>query len=349
MSSAPDDKTDVTPQPPAAAADPAAPVSAPGGWQGFRADLRRRAVTCKKFAKELMHEHEFWVHALAVKGGASAIVITAVLALSYVVAAPFLLAAAGIAACGAVVGLGIYGIAAGSMRSWYRLRKIYHSATGKPLPPKPADTGPDWLQRQYERPRVKQFMQTKAVKAFVESRLWTFSKKITLGQQDNVLGGLAVGGAVLSLALGAAALTTQILVLPVVAMGGLVVGGAVMATSYLVSGVSGLYFGIIGIRHMREKKREKAAARAAQEHISLRAAQENISLRAAQNNTNNDDGGGPDPAAAPAPEGAESMPQAKEDFVGASEKKTGIAAPAAAQNDNEQTAKPRKNISGPKA
>ena len=43
------------------------------------------------------------------------------------------------------------------------------------------------------------------------------------------------------------------------------------------------------------------------------------------------------------------MPQAKEDFVGASEKKTGIAVPAPAQNDNEQTAKPRKNISGPKA
>jgi hypothetical protein len=242
------------------------------------------------------------------------------------------------------VGLGVYGIAAGSMRSWYRLRKIYHSATGKPLPPKPADTGPNWLQRQYERPRVKQFMQTKPVKSFVESRLWQFTKKITMGQQDNVLGGLAVGGAVLSLALGGAALATQLLVLPVVAVGGLVVGGAVMATSYLVSGVSGLYFGIIGIRHMREKKRVKAAARAAQDNKNVRAAQDNKNVRAAQ-----DDDSGGDPAAAPAPEGAEAMPQAKEDFVGASEKKTGIAAPAAAQNDNEQTAKPRKNISGPKA
>jgi len=248
---------------PDAAASAAQPQPEGSRWQRARTGFARRCRTCKKFAGELMREHEFWVHALAVKGGASAVVVTAILAISYVVAAPFMLAAAGIAACGAVAGLGIYGIAAGSVRSWYRLRKIYSKVTGKPLPPKPAVQGPNWMQRQCERPAIKKVLETKAVQAMRNSRLWKISKKYTLGQQDNVLGGLAVGGAVLSLALGAAALATQILVLPVIAVGGLVVGGAVLATSYVISGLSGLYFGIVGIKHMREKKRAKAAALAA--------------------------------------------------------------------------------------
>lgn len=235
---------------------PAAPAA--GG-------LARRWRMTKAFAKELMHEHEFWVHALAVKGGASAIVIASVLAVSYVVAAPFMLAAAGIAACGAVVGLGAYGIVAGGARSWYRLRKIYSNVTGKPLPPKPADKGPNWWQRQCEKPAVRKVLETPVVKGFLNSRAWKMTQKLTTGQQDNVLGGIAVGGAAISLVLGAAALATQILVLPVVALGGLITVAAVTATSYLVSGISGLYFGITGIRHMREKKRAKAAALAAAE------------------------------------------------------------------------------------
>jgi len=73
------------------------PPSEGGRWQRARAGFARRCRTCKKFAGELMREHEFWVRALAVKGGASAIVIAGVMALSYVIAAPFMLAAMGIA------------------------------------------------------------------------------------------------------------------------------------------------------------------------------------------------------------------------------------------------------------
>lgn len=328
MQDTPDDTTAAeAPRAPDAAAVPTA-ASAPNWWQRTGSGIARRARVCKKFAGELMREHEFWVHALAVKGGASAIVVSAVLAVSYVVAAPFMLAAAGIAACGAVVGLGIYGITAGSMRSWYRLRKIYSNVTGKPLPPKPDAQGPNWVQRQCERPRIKKLLETKAVKGFLNTRVWKMSRKIAVGQQDNLLGGLAVGGAVLSLALGAAALATQILVLPVVAVGGLVVGGAVLATSYVVSGISGLYFGIIGIRHMREKKRAKAAAMAAAQ---------------AQNAA--------EPL--PEPEAAASIPAPANDaFAKAAQKETPALLQGAQpqQSDTAPDATPaRKNVSGPKS
>ncbi len=216
-----------------------------------------------RFTKELFREHEFWVHTLAVKGGLSAIAVTGILGISYVVAMPFMVAAAGIAACGAVIGLSAYGMAAGAARGWHRLRKVYARATGKPMPQRPVRQGKTWLQRQCERPFMQKILHSKPVEAFKRSRAWRLTKKFTDGQQDNVLGSLAVGGAVLSLAVGVTALVTQLAVLPVVAVGGLVTFATVMAASYIVSGISGLYFGITGIRHMKKEKQAKAAARAA--------------------------------------------------------------------------------------
>lgn len=229
----------------------------------MRTSLKRRANTTLKFGKELIHEHEFWVHTLAVKGGLSAIAVTAILGISYVVALPFMLAAAGVAACGAVIGLSAYGMAAGTARGWYRLRKIYAKATGKPMPKKPVKQGKTWWQRQCERPSVQKILTSKPMTAFTNSRAWRLTKKFTYGQQDNVLGSLAVGGAVLSLAVGVTALATQLVVLPVVAVGGLLTFATVMAASYTISGLTGLYFGITGIRHMKKEKKAKAAARAA--------------------------------------------------------------------------------------
>jgi len=226
-----------------------------------------------RFTKELFHEHEFWVHTLAVKGGLSAIAVTGILGISYVVAMPFMVAAAGIAACGAVIGLSAYGMAAGAARGWYRLQKVYAKATGKPMPKRPVREGKTWWQRQCERAFVQKILRSKPVEAFKRSRAWRLTKKYTDGQQDNVLGSLAVGGAVLSLALGATALATQLAVLPVVAVGSLVTFATVMAASYIVSGISGLYFGITGIRHMKKEKQAKAAARAAAQNIAAPVAE----------------------------------------------------------------------------
>jgi len=229
----------------------------------MKARIKTSTRTSLRFGKELMHEHEFWVHTLAVKGGVSAIAVAGVLGISYVVALPFMLAATGIAVCGAMVGLGIYGMVAGSARSWYRLRKMYANATGKPMPKRPVRTGKNWLQRQCERPQIKKTLDSKPVIWLRNSRAWKLAQKFTQGQQDNLLGGLAVGGAALSLTVGVIAVATQLAVLPVVAVGGLLTFATVMGASYVISGISGLYFGITGVRHMREKKKAKAAAAAA--------------------------------------------------------------------------------------
>lgn len=221
------------------------------------------AQTTWRFTRELFREHEFWVHTPAVKGGLSAIAVTGILGISYVVAMPFMLAATGIAACGAVIGLSAYGMTAGAARGWYRLRKVYSRATGKPMPKRPVRQGKTWLQRQCERPFMQKILHSKPVQAFKQSRAWRLTKKFTDDQQDNVLGSLAVGGAVLSLAVGVTALVTQLAVLPVVAVGSMVTFATVMAASYIVSGISGLYFGITGIRHMKKERQAKAAARAA--------------------------------------------------------------------------------------
>lgn len=238
-----------------------------GATPSWRERMKTRAQTTTRtslrFGKELLHEHEFWVHTLAVKGGVSAIAVAGVLGISYVVALPFMLAATGIAVCGAMVGLGVYGMVAGSARSWYRLRKMYANATGKPMPKRPVKTGKSWLQRQCERPKIKKVLESKSVTWLRESRAWKLAQKFTQGQQDNLLGGLAVGGAALSLAVGVTAIATQLVVLPVVAVGGLLTFATVMGASYVISGISGLYFGITGVRHMREKKKAKAAAAAA--------------------------------------------------------------------------------------
>ncbi len=239
------------------------PAAERGWWPRVREGFNRRMRTSLRFGIELMREHEFWVHALAVKGGASAIVIAGVVALSYVIAAPFMLAATGIAACGALIGLGIYGMAAGSARGWMRLRKIYSDVTGTPMPEKHDENKPGWLQRQCARPAAQRIIQSRPMQALRNSRAWKLTQKYTDGQQDNVLGGIAVGGAAVTLVLGAVALATQLLVLPVIALGGLVTVAAVTAVTYLISGISGLYFGITGIRHMKKDKRAKIAARAA--------------------------------------------------------------------------------------
>lgn len=221
-----------------------------------------------RFTKELFREHEFWVHTLAVKGGLSAIAVTGILGISYLVAMPFMVAAAGIAACGAVIGLSAYGMAAGAARGWHRLQRVYAKTTGKPMPKRPVKQGTSWWQRQREWPAVQKILRSKPVRAFQNSRAWRLTKKYTDGQQDNVLGSLAVGGAVLSLALGVTALVTQLAVLPVVAAGTVVTFATVMAASYIVSGISGLYFGISGIRHMKQEKQAKAAARAAAQNTA---------------------------------------------------------------------------------
>jgi len=101
-----------------------------------------------------------------------------------------------------------------------------------------------------------------------------------------------------------------------------------------VSGISGLYFGITGIRHMREKKRAKAAALAAAE-----------AQQTAENPT-------ADLTPESAPPAAGTMPAANDGFNAAARTDAGAQKQdvAARETPPAATAAPaRKNIAGPKS
>lgn len=233
------------------------------GWQDVKAETRRRLVITKNFAKELFADHGFWVEALAVKGGASAILAAGIVTASYLIAMPFLAAATGIAACMGLVALGVYGIGAGSVKAWESLKDVYARATGKAPKERVYVERKDLLQRLHDSKAVKKILHHPLSRKFFESRAWQLTEKFSQKREDSILGGIAVGGAALTLTLGAIALTSQLLVLPVVAAGTLLTFATVTAATSIASGCSGLYFSITGLRDRAAHKREMLAAQAA--------------------------------------------------------------------------------------
>ncbi len=228
-------------------------------WNDLTSSTARKWSLTKKFTRELFNDHGFWVEALAVKGGASAIVIAGLVTASYVIALPFLAAAAGIAVCTGLVGVGIYGIAAGSTKGWESLKGIWARSTGKAPAKREYVERKDFFQRLKERQRVQKMLQHPVAQKVFNSRAWQITEKFTQRREDSILGSIAVGGAALTLAMGAIALSTQLLILPVVAAGTLLTFSVVTAATTLASGCSGLFFSIMGIRDRSKQKAEMLA------------------------------------------------------------------------------------------
>lgn len=245
----------VTPSTPAAETT-SAPASVPADktvWQRL-----------KHFSSELWNDHDFWIRALAIKGGASAVIIAGVVGISYVVAMPFLLATTVVAACLGLVGLGIYGICLGTVTSWEKLKSIY-SKTVSTKPPKPVDlVRKPFYQKLLESKFVKRLTEHPLAQKFLNSHTWKYTRTIAKKQQDFFLTGLAGGGSIFFGTLGVIALVTQVAVLPVVAVGSILTFGTVAAVGGVISGVYGLYLSIEKFAHSigerRRVKKEKAAA-----------------------------------------------------------------------------------------
>lgn len=214
-------------------------------------DVKRRVGNAWKFTKELFKDHAFWVDALAVKGGASAIGVVGVLLVSSVLTMPFLLAATGITLGVGLVGVGIFGMAAGGMKAWEGLQDIYARAMGRAPKERPYKEKKDILQRLAGTKLVKKIENTRWAKAIAKSRVWQTTQKFMRKGEDSVLGTIAVGGAAMSLVAGA-------LALPFVLAGTLITFATVMTASTIISGVTGLYFSITGIREKSRMKREHA-------------------------------------------------------------------------------------------
>ena len=239
---------------------PAPKATAPAKKEPFWTTARRRANTTWTFAKEAWDEHDLWIEALAVKGGASAIIIAGVVALSSIVALPFFAAAGVIAGCGALLGVGIYACAAAGAKGWESLCNVYNRVRGREPKEKPKKERKDIAARIADMKWVKKAVQHPWAQKALNSRAWKTTQRFTKRREDSILHGMAVGGALVTLALGATVLATQVLVLPVVAVGGLLTWATAEVLVCFASGTYGLYLSAESIIKKRREKKEAAKA-----------------------------------------------------------------------------------------
>lgn len=195
------------------------------------------------FSRELWNDHEFWIRALAIKGGASAVVAVGVMGITHVIALPFFIAALGIALCGAFICLGIYGVLMGTTSAWDKLRDIYYKTISGHVPEHERNSKPlhhslveyAWVQRVARKDMVQRLMMTRA---------WQVTTTVTKRQQELFLTGLAGTGSVFWVVMGIVTLVTQLVVLPVVAVGSIITFGTVFAVGTVLSGIYGIYLSI---------------------------------------------------------------------------------------------------------
>lgn len=252
--------------PPASAntATATAETNTPGFWASMRekaTTVRRRMGTSWHFAKEAWDEHNLWVEAMAVKGGASAIIIGIAVAISAVAALPFVAAAGVIAACGALVAIGIIGCAAAGTKTWDSIRGVYARVMGRTPKERPKKEPKTLVERLENISFVKKAMNHRLGQKVLNSRAWQLTQKITKSKEDSFVHSLAVGGALVTLALGTVVLATQVVVLPVIAVGTLATWAVAEVAVCFASGIYGLYLsGQSIMKKHREKKEAKQAS-----------------------------------------------------------------------------------------
>lgn len=224
----------------------------PGAFRRAWNSTKRKAGITWAFTKELFNDHTFWVKALAVKGGASAIIVTGLVGISAVISMPLLVAATGITLSVGLIGVGLYGMAAGGVKAWEGLQDVYARTMGRAPKEHVYKERDDLLKRLGETKLFQRIKHHTIARKISHSHAWRTTMKFTRHREDTVLGGIAVGGAALSLVVGAVAL-------PFVAVGSLLTVATVFTVSSVVSGMTGLYFSITGLREESKLKREHAA------------------------------------------------------------------------------------------
>jgi hypothetical protein len=210
----------------------------------------------KNFAKEIWNDHDFWVKALAIKGGAGAVVIAGVVAISHLIALPFLLAAGGIALCGGLIALGLYGAFLGAATIWDKLRSVYYKTFSDKPPEEKMTPDKSFHQKMAESPRLKALQENPFMKKFLNSRVWQATQRITKKQEDIFLAGLAMKGSIFSTVIGISMIATQVVVLPVIAVGSLLTFTTVAAVGAVMGGSYGIYLATRNIIDtLRSKKK----------------------------------------------------------------------------------------------
>lgn len=213
------------------------------------------------FCREMFVDHDFWLRALALKGGGSALLLAGFLIMGSVVSLPFVVATVAIVLSVGLIGLGIGGVLVGALRTWEQIKNIYHRVGfGKKsdeLSVAPALPKTPW----HQKPRVQKFLSRPTVKKITDSKMWQTSWSLAKRQEDVFLAGLAMKGSVFSVVGAAMILTTQIFLLPVIALGSLVTFTSFAAVGALIGGVYGIFLSAQSLlRSFRKKKADKMEA-----------------------------------------------------------------------------------------
>lgn len=267
MSDAPEQEPQQNPTPASPPAETAAPESmlAAGRrrWLAFwRENITSPAAAWRSFntfTNELSRDYTFWLHFMAVRGGASVVIGASIFAVTYALTLPIALAATIITGVTLAAGTATVALVAGGRFVVGRIRQAYdvlnHGApavsTKSPHPPRSARgiyKGIEWM------------AQTKAVQAIGRSRQWQMADHFVRRQKQWMLGGAAYGGAAMSAGVGGWYLATQIAVLPLIAVGSAISFATVAALGGVISGGVGIYFATKSLlRWSREEKKERVA------------------------------------------------------------------------------------------
>lgn len=209
--------------------------------------------TSIEFSKELWNDHQFWINAYAIRGGAAAIVAGAAVTVTFAYTFPFLVTAGIILLCGATAAMGVVGILAGASKAWDKLKEAWCKACGKEPPPPHEEKKKTLLDRLKEKPFMQKIIIHPWSEKFRSTRTWSTMQKIAK-KQDALLGGLAVGGSVAYTAVGVWLLAVQLIALPVIAIPTLLTVAILGSASYIASGSVGIWVSISGmIKHQKEK------------------------------------------------------------------------------------------------
>ena len=226
--------------------------------------LRLIAQGARHFIRELESDHKFWVNTLAIKGGASAIVVSGAVALTYAITLPFAAAATLLAVCAALVGVGMYGIATGLGHASKRIGETWRSLRRDKNAPASVteETAPDMSAKNLP---AKKFSDHKWVRAIADSKparfvanskSWKVSSAFVARQKPLIMGGMALSGAAVTVGLGVITLAAHLVVFPVVAVGSLL-SAATVTTLWAASAVvSGTLGGIVAVKNTLKWRRD---------------------------------------------------------------------------------------------
>ena len=195
-----------------------------------------------RFSKAIWNNHDFWIKTLAVKGGATAIVIAGISGISYALSLPFILPAIVIGISFAFIGIGVYGIALGTTRALDTIKDTYYKSFSKnPLKKK--------IIKKHEKKHltnkyIKAISKNPLVKKILNTQSWKEADKLTERQKTLFLTGLAGTGSAFWFITSLVSIITKIVILPILVVGNLLTFGTILAIGGVISGLYGLFISI---------------------------------------------------------------------------------------------------------